>query len=291
MSDDIVSKKTRTEFREFLVGWTLREISDEFEAAGIECDRDFNSQLSGSRRSLVERYYHSLDFTDPSDVRKLLGAYETILTRALEAAINRDPSAVESLVSWLRRDGFTYENGQIAALTPAARAVLVGASEGLEAARSAAAVLGGDYVQQQIARMETAVGRDPELAIGTAKEFAETICKAILEEHGVPYERDEDLPRLLRVTLKQLQLSPDDVDPGASAADTIRRLLQNLATIAQNLAELRNLHGTGHGKSPWSRGLRTRHARLAIGAATTLGVFLVETHRDAQDQGTSGTEA
>src|SRR5947209_5042830 len=56
--------------------------------------------------------------------------------------------------------------------------------------------------------------------------------------------------------------------------------LNNLATISQGLAELRNPFGTGHGKDAGSRGLNKRHARLAVGAATTLGVFLFETHQE-----------
>jgi len=55
MTHEIVSKPTRNEFREFLVGWTLREIEIEFEGAGIECDRDYEPNVSGQRRSSVEQ--------------------------------------------------------------------------------------------------------------------------------------------------------------------------------------------------------------------------------------------
>ncbi|MDR3231671.1 MAG: abortive infection family protein, partial [Synergistaceae bacterium] len=36
--------------------------------------------------------------------------------------------------------------------------------------------------------------------------------------------------------------------------------------------------GTGHGKDGRSKGLSTRHARLAVGAASTFVRFLFETH-------------
>jgi hypothetical protein len=58
----------------------------------------------------------------------------------------------------------------------------------------------------------------------------------------------------------------------------IRRLLSNLGTIAQALTELRNSYGTGHGKSVQAKGLTSRHAKLAAGAAIALAVFLFETH-------------
>ena len=43
------------------------------------------------------------------------------------------------------------------------------------------------------------------------------------------------------------------------------------------------MYGTGHGKDGNSAGLRPRHARLAAGAATTLAMFLFETHTETKD--------
>src|SRR5258708_5420261 len=57
-------------------------------------------------------------------------------------------------------------------------------------------------------------------------------------------------------------------------------MLMNLAQLVQGSAELRNAYGTGHGRSRAQarQRLEPRHARLAVGTATTLGVFLYETH-------------
>ena len=54
MNEELISKKTRNEFREFLVGWTLRDIEMEFDAAHIDYDRQYDPPLSGQRRSFVE---------------------------------------------------------------------------------------------------------------------------------------------------------------------------------------------------------------------------------------------
>ena len=51
-----------------------------------------------------------------------------------------------------------------------------------------------------------------------------------------------------------------------------------MGSVARGLGELRNLYGTGHGKDGTTRGLATRHARLAVGAAGTLATFPLETH-------------
>ena len=57
-------------------------------------------------------------------------------------------------------------------------------------------------------------------------------------------------------------------------------MLMNLTTLVQGSAELRNAYGTGHGlsKTGARQHLTPRHARLAVGSAATLGVFLYETH-------------
>jgi abortive infection Abi-like protein len=54
--------------------------------------------------------------------------------------------------------------------------------------------------------------------------------------------------------------------------------LNNLGSIGHQLAELRNQYGTGHGRSMDHVGLPVRHAKLAIGAAAALAVFLYECH-------------
>lgn len=61
-------------------------------------------------------------------------------------------------------------------------------------------------------------------------------------------------------------------------SDIIKRLLNALARITQGVAELRNQYGTGRRKAAGSKGLGPRHAKLAVGAASTLAIFLAETH-------------
>jgi hypothetical protein len=80
MVHELISKKTRNEFREFFVGWTLREIEMEFDAADVPLDSEYTPSTPGARRSLVEQYYHSVDWTRWKDVRKVLFVYENVLT-------------------------------------------------------------------------------------------------------------------------------------------------------------------------------------------------------------------
>lgn len=149
-------------------------------------------------------------------------------------------------------------------------------------AHEVAARVDAEYISQQVTRMEGAVDADPDLAIGTAKEFVESICKTILEERNEEYGKNDKLTALVRKTTQVLQLTPSDIAETASGAETIKRMLMNLATLVQGIAELRNAHGSGHGRSVSQARYRltARHARLAVGSATTLGTFLYETHED-----------
>jgi hypothetical protein len=122
------------------------------------------------------------------------------------------------------------------------------------------------------------VDTDPTLAIGTAKELVESCCKTILTERKIVIDKNDDLPKLIRKTMKKLKLFPEDVPKQAKDLNTIRRMLSNLASILTGLAEIRNLYGSGHGRDGKQRGLAPRHAKLAAGAASTLATFLFETH-------------
>jgi hypothetical protein len=273
----LVSKKTLTEFREFFVGWVLREIRDAFDDAGLKPDYLYQPDVPGQRRGLVEEYYHALDLSNPGDVRKLLSVYE-IPMAALEEEIAHGGGAygqegasreLLKLSNCLRRDGFVYENGKIRA---------AGGASALSELKQLAVTVDAPYILNEISRIEGAIDSDPWLAIGTAKELIESTCKTILAENGAPADPAWDLPELMKKGRNVLKLAPDDIPDAVKADDTVKRLLNNLASIVQSVAELRNPYGTGHGRHGRAKGLQPRHARLAAGAAATLVRFLFDTH-------------
>lgn len=142
----------------------------------------------------------------------------------------------------------------------------------------------GPYLAEQINRMEQSIYTDPSLAIGTAKEVLETCCKTILYERGKPIKGNPDIPTLTKKTFQELKLVPDGIPQSARGSKVIKRLLSKLSTIGQDLAELRNLYGTGHGKHGTAKGLAPRHAKLAVGSVSTLTTFLYETHKETEVQ-------
>jgi hypothetical protein len=272
--------KTRTEFREFLVGWTLREIGNEFESEGLRADSTHQPNVGGERRNYVEQFYHAIDFTDPGAVDKLLRVYENILIVCRNRLNNPSSypidakllkTSFDNLLAWLSKDGYSFTDGKLIATN---RAVT------LRHLRATAAGFDAQYFAAQVQRLEAAVTDDPDLAIGQAKELVETCCKTILHDLGINDADKLDVQPLVRRVMEELKLVPDGVSDAAKGAKSVKAVLGNLATVAQGLAELRNLYGTGHGKHGKAKGLSLRHSRLAVGAATTLVTFLFETHRE-----------
>lgn len=147
-------------------------------------------------------------------------------------------------------------------------------------ARTVADSLDAGWMAKEIERLEHAVDRDPALAIGTAKELVETCCKTILGKRGVFVTKSDDLGDLTKKLTKELQLVPGGISDEAKGADTIRLILRNLTQITSNLARLRGLYGTGHGRDGQHRGLQPRHARLAVASAVAFIDFVTETYRD-----------
>lgn len=103
-----ISKRTMIQFREHLVGYTLREIQDLFEGEGIPRGTPPDN-VSGERRTLVEAFYSSLNLDRPGDQSKLLRVYEAVLV-----PLNlRNPELAKTLIAWLERDGFNFANNRL----------------------------------------------------------------------------------------------------------------------------------------------------------------------------------
>lgn len=271
---DAISKRTRNTFREYLVNFPLRQIDLAFEAFDLTADRDFHPAVTGQRRGLVEQYYRGIDWSSARDVRRVLRVYESLIND-LSDRLTNDPQWLEgaqmlaNLTRTLASDGFVFAKEKL---------VSVSGRQHLDGVSDAIAKLDAPELQRQIQRLRDSLESDPALAIGTAKELVESACKTILEERGIEIDAEWDLTRLGKEARECLQLLPSDVPESAKGAETIRKLLGNLGVVVHSLAEVRNLYGTGHGKTAKRQALQPRHAKLAVGAAATLATFLLETH-------------
>ena len=109
----------------------------------------------------------------------------------MQGAVGRRRSRrpLDSLLKWLRRDGFDYNDGRIVStghVTSFPHLITVAATADLP------------YLLKQLERIEASINEDPWLAIGTAKEMVETICKTILTDLGKSFDKDWDLMALFQ---------------------------------------------------------------------------------------------
>lgn len=216
----------------------------------------------------------SVDRGDPLVVGRVLRA--TIkLAELYRARPNRDECNLIRLRNALEYDGYEIASSgdPVAALN--------------DMAASASAVLADvSGIRADLARLEQALPDDPSAAIGRAKNLVEATAKAILIRVCGQADNDKDMPQLAAAAKEALRVHPKDA---ASEREQIRRVLGRLQAMLQDLAELRNLVGDGHGSAASPTGLDRRHGRLAVWTAIGWCTFMLDTLAiHTAERGTSG---
>lgn len=135
-----------------------------------------------------------------------------------------------------------------------------------------------EYVSQHIDLMVSMEKTNPTEAIGKAKELIEICCKTILDELGIPWDKNDRVQQLSGRVLKELDLLPNSIKPSDPGAASIKAILGNFSFIPAEMANLRNPFGSGHGKSAAFVGLEERHARLAVRCSITFVDFVWNTY-------------
>jgi hypothetical protein len=272
MSRELISKATRREFQVHLAKFTLREIDILFGDHGIAKGQPpVDVELpSGQRQSLVVHYYYSLNWSDPSDVRRILGIFSELIADFPEPPLLDSYMAQQKakLLRLLERDGYELVNGRFA---PSA-----GLSPQLAGVLTASSAIELSHLEEYIQRIHNGIADDPEQAIGSTKDLVEATMRTILHASGQSYQNRDDIPTLLKAVQSLLNLSPGEVDDSKDGADAVKRVLSGLGSCVLGMSDLRKHYGTGHGRRRRS-GITPRHARLAAGAGAALATFLLET--------------
>ena len=180
----------------------------------------------------------------------------------------------------LRADGWELVEDAIIggrpAFVPQRKVHALGGS--VQRIKAVAATLNSDTLYEDLRRLERIGDSEPGEAIALAKEIVESCCKLILDDRTVEYSEKAEIPELLKLLRNEIKIMPDGIDESARGANEIRGILTSLGNIAHSLAPLRNAYGKGHGRGRDFKGLQPRHARLAIGAASTFVDFVLDRH-------------
>jgi hypothetical protein len=272
MSRELISKATRNEFREVLVGFTLREIEMIFEAAHMKPRADYEPPVSGQRRSLIEQYYANIDFSSQKDVRKLLSAYEELIEQLQQAqprVINPESvdTTIETLLRRLERDGFTLQSGRFVSVKPQSVLVEVAATIALTEDSIA------EHLEKARAKVEAG---DHSGAIASAYTLVEEFLKELLRKTNTPFNENEGDTR----ALYKLVATPLNLDPkGDHLEKYLKSIIDGLQRQIGGLYEVANKASDRHARryNP-----AKHHAKLAVNTAFTLCEFLLESYEYQQ---------
>lgn len=225
---------------------------------------------------------HTIIYQHPRLLRSLSFGdddYEGYIFSVIEALIDQNPANLQNIVDYIDLANWLKGN------RPNDFEELYGHTQPLLDGIEAKAITNSFDLNQHISRIRRAVESDSELAIGSTKEMIESVLKSILEAKGESVGK-EDLPQLLKRTQKVLKLDPSEIDNSAKGAEVVKRTLSNLGQVVTGIDELRNLYGTGHGRTKRS-GISPRHARLVVSAGAALTIFLMETfeyHQQSEEE-------
>lgn len=131
-------------------------------------------------------------------------------------------------------------------------------------------------LHDHIRRIEQSIESDPAQAIGSAKELVETAAKHVLQHCGEDPDAYDKFARLVKAAVARLDLPSEAIPEAKQGAQALAMLTGGLGQIAEGTAALRNLYGTGHGRTR-AAGAEARHVRLVVGACATLTAFLLDT--------------
>ena len=116
---------------------------------------------------------------------------------------------------------------------------------------------------------------DPEGAITAARTLLESVCKHILDDAGVEYAEDSDLPKLWASCAEHLNLSPRQ-----HQEKLFKTILGNCQSVVNSLGALRNKIGDAHGTGRRAVRPKPRHAELVVNLAGAMASFLVSTWKE-----------
>lgn len=106
---ELISSSLRLDFREFCVGLVLRQIDDFFQMAKIQRGTiPPDRPISGARRSRVEEYYASVDWTSPIDAEKFLKVLGLALSQTYISESDKD-----SVRQLCLAEGLVVEGNQV----------------------------------------------------------------------------------------------------------------------------------------------------------------------------------
>lgn len=134
-----------------------------------------------------------------------------------------------------------------------------------------------DTVQRDLQRALASVRTDPEDAVTAACSIVESLCRSVLRELDIPLPAQLDIQSLYKAVREPLGLAPGREDVAPEIAGDVRAILGGLNSTIQGIGALRTHAGDAHGRERGFKRIDARIANLAIHAAGSVALFIIET--------------
>lgn len=126
-------------------------------------------------------------------------------------------------------------------------------------------------LDHEFTRALSNVESSPREAVSAASNILESVCKVYIEEQGLGMPAKQDLKPVWTVVRKHLGFDPSVVED-----QDLQVILTGLFAVVEGIGALRTHASSAHGAGKKQYRLESRHARLAIHAAHTIALFILE---------------
>jgi hypothetical protein len=127
-------------------------------------------------------------------------------------------------------------------------------------------------IESEFHRALENINKNPREAASAAGNILESTCKFFIEDNKLPMPAKKDLKSVWAVVRKELNF-----DPGSLVDDDLRKIVSGMLNSVDGIANLRTHASSAHGQGRSQYKLEPRHARLAVNAAHSVTIFVIET--------------
>ena len=126
-------------------------------------------------------------------------------------------------------------------------------------------------LNEEFDRALRTVETSPKDALSAACNILESVCKVYIDEEALEMPAKQDLQPVWSVVRKDLGFDPSQVEDR-----DLKVILSGLISTVHGIGALRTHASSAHGSGEKSYRVEPRHARLAIHAAHTVVLFVLE---------------
>lgn len=127
-------------------------------------------------------------------------------------------------------------------------------------------------IEAEFTRALSTVNSAPRESVSAACNILESIFKVYISDESLEIPQKQDLQNVWKIVRGNLGFDPKLVQD-----DDLKKILTGILSIVDGIGAFRTHASSAHGQGRIQYNLKPRHARLAVNAAHTIALFVIET--------------